>query len=160
MRYQVSAMLFATLVWSGCQSTSTELTETQRTEITSQVVEAVTGFFDAMNARDPERVLGHYLDSDEVAHVAALSIRIGEGFASTVPMYFAQHPDVTFTHRIVHTQVLSPTVAVVYSEGGSSDVEFLVWTHVLVRAQDGSWLIAHEHEAWPDAEPPSRHPGM
>jgi uncharacterized protein (TIGR02246 family) len=159
MRSRVFALMFAVMA-AGCQPTA-ELTDAQRDEITSQANEAVNGLFGAMNAADSDQVLSHYVDGGDLAYVGTLSIGVGrEGFAAMVESYYSRHPDVTFTHSIIHTQVLSPTVAVVFSEGGSSDAEYLVWTHVLVRADDGSWLIAYEHEAWPGAEPPSRHPGM
>lgn len=165
MRYWMSAIVLTMLVVGGCQPASRErtdeLTDAQRDEIASQVKEAVDGLFVAMNARDPDRVLSHYVEDDDFAYVGTINLRPGrEGFASMVRAYYPRHPEVTFTHRIVHTQVLSPTTAVVFSQGGSSDVEFLAWTHVLVRREGGRWLITYEHEAWPGAEPPSQHPGM
>jgi ketosteroid isomerase-like protein len=161
MRYWVSAVLFTTLLVGGCQPASTELSDAQRADITSQVNEAVGGLFGALNVHDPDQILSHYLDSDDFAYVGTMSILVSrEALASVVASYHSRHPEVTFTHRIVHTQVVSPTVAVVFSEGGSSDAEHLVWTHVLVRGEDGRWVVAYEHEAWPNAEPLSRHPGM
>jgi len=161
MRYWGPVVLLTTLVAGACQPATTELTDRQRQAITSEVNEAVDELFAAMNARDADRVLSHYLDSDDLAYVGTLSIRVSrEGVAAMVRSFYNRHPEVTFTHRIVHTQVVSPNVAVVFTEGGSSDVEHLAWTHVLARAEDGSWLIAYEHEAWPGAAPPTRHPGM
>jgi uncharacterized protein (TIGR02246 family) len=161
MRYGASVLLLAALAATGCQPASTELTESEREAITTKVNEVVTGLFDAMNAHDAERLLGHYVDDGDFAYVAALSVRPGlEGFSAMVRAYYPERTDLTFTHRILYTQVLSPTAAVVFTEGASSEIDHLVWTHVLVRVEDGSWRIAYEHEAWPGAEPPSRHPGM
>lgn len=161
MRYGMAALMLGTLAAGACRPAAPELTDRQRHAIAQEVNQAVDGLFAALNAHDADRVLSHYVDGEDVAYVGTVSLTTGrEVLASMVRQYQARHPEATFSHRIVHTQVLSPTVAVVFSEGSSSQAEHLAWTHVLVRGEEGRWLIAYEHEAWPGASPPSRHPGM
>jgi hypothetical protein len=82
-----------------------------------------------------------------------------ETFAERVTPYYRTNTEITFQQEILRIQILSPTSAVVTLKGSSTGAEHLFWTEVLVREADGRWLIAHEHESWPDCPaPPPLHP--
>ena len=122
-------------------------------------MEVIGGLFEAMNAHDPERVLDHYLDSVDFVYVGGTDSHVSRDWLERVARsWYPGHEDVTFTHEVFHVQVLGPTVAAVLTRGGSSETPTLVWTHVLVRGDDGRWVIAHEHEAASDEPPPAEHP--
>lgn len=161
MRYWVPAMLLAVLVTGACQPAAPELTEAERDAIAIEVVEVVGDLFEAMNAHDPERVLYYYLDSVDFVYVGDTHSHVSRDWlAAVVRSWYPRHQDVTFTHQVMHVQVLGPTVAAVLTRGSSSEVPTIVWTHVLVRGDDGRWVIAHEHEAGSDESPPAEHPAQ
>ena len=121
-----------------------------------EIQETLTGLTEAMNAHDPDAVMGFYRQSEEFVYLGCTSFLLGfDTFSSRVRPYYSAHPEVTFHQEIVQTEILSPTAAVVALRGGSSEAEALFWTEVLVRADDGRWLITYEHESWPGCPPPS-----
>jgi uncharacterized protein (TIGR02246 family) len=159
MRYWVPAILLAALSTGACQPVAPELTDAERDAIATEVVEVMGELFEAMNAHDPERVLDHYLDSVDFVYVGGTSSHVSRDWLErVVRSWYPRHQDVTFTHQVLHVQVLSPTVVAVLTQGGSSETPTLVWTHVLVRGDDGRWVIAHEHEVTSDEPPPAEHP--
>lgn len=159
MRYWVPATLAAVLVAGACQPAAPQLTEAERDAIATEVVEVIGELFEAMNAHDPERILGHYLDTVDFVYVGGTDSHVSRDWlAAVVRRWYPRHRDVTFAHQVVHVQVLSPTVAAALTRGSSSETGTLVWTHVLVRGDDGRWVIAHEHEAGSDEPPPAEHP--
>ena len=159
MRYWVPATLAIALIAGACQPVAPELTEAERDAIAAEVVEIIGELFEAMNAHDPELVLNHYLDSADFMYVGDTDSHVSRGWLErVVRSWYPGHTDVTFTHQVMHVQVLSPTVAAALTRGSSSEVPTLVWTHVLVRGDDGRWVIAHEHEATSDEPPPAEHP--
>ena len=159
MRHRILTVPLAAFIAAACQPASSVLTDAQRETITAEVNQVVVDLFDAMNAHEADRVLEHYLNSDEFAYVGLVDIRTGwNGFARMAGQWYPANPDVTFEYQIAHTQVLSPTVALVVLRGSSTDAEALVWTQVMVN-HDGQWRIAHEHESWPQCiEAPKPHP--
>ncbi len=160
MRYAAVTNLALTLAVGACQPASQALTDSQRAAITAELQAAVTSLFDAMNAHDAERLLGHYLNDEDFAYVGCTVLRLGwEGYATMARMWHRAHPEVTFEHEILHSQVIGPGAAVVTVEGSSTQAPYLMWSLVFTRGNDGAWLIAQEHESWPDCgEPPPPHP--
>ncbi|MCG6958032.1 MAG: nuclear transport factor 2 family protein [Gemmatimonadetes bacterium] len=155
------SVLATAMAVAACQSGgSAEVTDAQRTEITAQVTQVIDSVFTAMNAGDVDAVYGHYRNSDEFISVTVTQFLEGwNAFKSVTSSFFAQHPGVTFQHRIVQTQVLAPNVAAVTIQGSSNEAPLLMWTDVLVR-EEGRWVITLEHESWPGATAPTVHPAM
>ncbi|MFQ6047158.1 MAG: YybH family protein [Gemmatimonadales bacterium] len=159
MRHRVPVILGVTAALA-CQPQSEEVTEGQRTAIASAVNQRVAELFEAMNSHDVERVMSFYLKRVDFAYVGVSDVRVGwEPFSRVAALWYRTHPEVPFEHEVVHTQVLSPTVAVAVVRGSSTETELLVWTQVFVKDEGGEWVIAHEHEAWHEtSEPPRPHP--
>jgi ketosteroid isomerase-like protein len=159
MRHLVPVALFTALVTGACQPAAPELADAERDAIATEIVEVIGGLFEAMNTHDAERILDHYLDSEKFMYVGGTDSHVTRGWLErVVRSWYPRHEDVTFTHQVLHVQVLSQTVAVALTRGGSSETPTLVWTHVLVRGDDGRWVIAHEHEVASDEAPPAEHP--
>ena len=106
------SVLATAMAVAACQSGgSAEVTDAQRTEITAQVTQVIDSLFASMNAGDVDAVDGHYRKSDEFISVTVAQFLEGwNAFSSVTSSFFAQHPGVTFEHRIVQTQVLAPNV--------------------------------------------------
>ena len=120
-----------------------------------EVEETLGQLTEAMNAHDPERVLGFFTNSEEFLYLGCTDFMLGyRTFSTRVAPFYQNSLEVTFQQDVVRTQVLSPTVAVVALRGGSTEIEGLFWTEVLVK-EDGRWLIAHEHASWPGCSPPT-----
>ncbi len=155
-----AAALAAVTALAACQQPpATELTDSQRDAIVSEVNETVDQVFEAMNSHDAERLMTHYLQSGDFAYAGVTDVKLGfDLFSRVVSPWYVANPEVTFEHEIVQTSALSPTTAVALVRGKSTVSEALLWTQVYVK-QDGKWLIAHEHESWPMCvEPPRPHP--
>jgi uncharacterized protein (TIGR02246 family) len=155
-------LVLPVLVLGACEAPPAPLTSTQQEpdSVDAEVREVVAGLTTAMNAHDPERVLSFYLQSDEFVYVGCTDPMFGWDFFSTVVApYYRTATDVTFQREILQLQLLGTDAAVVTLRGSSSEAPALFWTQVLVRQDDGTWVIAHEHESWPGcAEPPPLHP--
>jgi hypothetical protein len=162
MRIPPLSALTVCLAAGACHATSgLELTDAQRTAITSEVDQTVDSLFADMNAHDPDRIFAHYRQSNDFLYVTVSeTMRSWKTFSTVTRSYWTQHPDVTFKHHIVQTQVLAPNVAVVTIAGSATDAPYLTWTQVYVR-EGGRWVITLENEAWPGARAPSPpHPAM
>lgn len=161
----LSPTVAAVAVLAGCQPGNPDglqqVTDAQRTAVTREVAQAVDSLFADMNAHDPDRVYEHYRKSDDFLYVTVHeTMRSWKTFSSVTRSYYAQNPDVTFQHRIVQIQVLTPNVAVATIKGSTPDSPYLTWTDVFVR-EGGRWVITLENEAWPGAKPPAApHPAM
>ena len=68
MRIRALPALAAVFAVAACQSTR-ELTDAQRTTITTDVMAAVDSLYVAMNEHDADRVLDHYLQSNQFLYV-------------------------------------------------------------------------------------------
>jgi uncharacterized protein (TIGR02246 family) len=158
MRRHALRVLAAVAALGACQP-GREVEDARRGAITAEVTAAIEDLYAAMNAHDPDRVLGHYLQSDAFLYVGVSDSMQGwDMFATLARPWYLSHGDVTFEHEILHVQVLAPDVATVTARGGSSEAPSLMWTRTLV-LRDGVWLVALEHESWPGADPPNRrHP--
>lgn len=142
-------------------ATTAELTDAQRMEITQAVDSTVADLYDAMNAHDAERVMAHYLPTNEFLYAGVTNTIQGlETFSTLTSPWYTSHPDVTFEYKVLHIQVLSPDVATITVKGSSTDSPYLLCSRTMVY-RDGAWLVALEHESWPGAEvpKPSQHPG-
>jgi uncharacterized protein (TIGR02246 family) len=141
---------------AACLPTSdaSELDATERAAIESEVREAVGGMFAAMNAHDADGILEHYTERDDFLYVGIVNPAPGRGLLEQLVRTWAgRDSTVTVSNQVVHIQVLSPTVATVFSQGGfSSNEHGSAWTHVLLREADGPWRIVLEHEGWPSPD--------
>jgi uncharacterized protein (TIGR02246 family) len=156
MREGLLLTVFLALFATACDSAPSPLTEGEREAIALEVEETLGQLTEAMNAHDSERVLAFFRNSDDFLYLGCTDFILGwEAFSRLLGPYYPANPDVVFQQEVVRTQVLSPTVAVAALRGSSTDAEALFWTEVLVREEDGRWLIAHEHESWPGCSPPS-----
>lgn len=144
--------LIAALVLVGCRGAEPELTESQRTRLTSQADSTVLSLIAAMNAHDSTAVLSHYAHTDSFTYVGVTDAMFGfDTFRRDTQHWYATHPDVQVHYQIAQTHVLSPTVAVVLLRGSSTLQPALAATEILVRSPEGRWLIVHEHESWPES---------
>ena len=160
MHNRILTLLGVAAMLAACQQPpAAELTDSQREAIASEVSETVGQVFEAMNSHDAERLMTHYLQSEDFAYAGVTDFKLGyELFTRVVSPWYIANPEVTFEHEIVQTSVLSPTTAVALVRGKSTVSEALLWTQVYVK-QGGRWLIAHEHESWPICvEAPQPHP--
>jgi len=156
MRDGLPLIAFLALLVTACDSGPSPFTEADRDVIALEVEETLGQLTEAMNAHDSERVMGFFRNSDDFLYLGCTSFILGwDTFSSMVGPYYPANPDVVFQQEVVRTQVLSPTVAVVAVRGSSTEAAALFWTEVLVREEDGRWLITHEHESWPGCSPPS-----
>jgi hypothetical protein len=117
------------------------------------------GLTEAMNSHDPDQIFRYYRGDGEFLYLGCTEIVLSwEAFSDRARTFYRANPEVTFQQEVVRIQVLSPTVAVAASRGGSTDAEDLFWTQVLVRGSEG-WRVAYEHESWPGCSPaPAAHP--
>jgi ketosteroid isomerase-like protein len=160
MRCWAVVLCAVTVTTAGCQPPSAEPTEFDREEVVGEVREAVGGYFAAQNSNDAERVFDTYLQSEDFAYLGTTSVMAGwDRFSATVANWFRNRPDIAFEYEIALVQALSPTVAVATVRASSTQQEWLLFTQVYVRHDDGRWLVAHEHVSWPEAPAPRRHPG-
>ncbi len=150
---RLPALLLTTgLALAACKGGSPTLTAKDRATVTAEVDSAVTALVAAMNAHDSTAVMSHYLHTDSFTYVGVTDALFGfDTFRRDTQHWYATHPDVQFHYDIAQTQVLSPTVAVVLLRGSSTLQPALAATEVLVRSSDGRWLVAHEHESWPES---------
>ena len=164
MRARSLLTVFLALLVTSCDSgpppviraASSPLTQAERDALALEVEETLGRLTDAMNAHDSERVLGFYRSSDEFLYLGCTDFMMSwDTYARIVGPYYAASRDVIYHQEVVRIQILSPTVAVVALRGGSTDAEALFWTEVMVRDEDGGWLIAYEHESWAGCSPPS-----
>ncbi len=135
-----------------------EMSDTERLQIIQTVHAAVDARFEAMNQHDAEAVGAFYQDGDGFLYAGVSDVIVGaDNFRVLSAPWFSLHRDQTFDYGIVHTQVLSPTVATVTIRGSTASAAHLLWTDVMV-LEGGRWVVALEHESWPGAPPPSTHP--
>lgn len=154
MRSPFFTTLMAVAVLGACQAPAA-LTDSQRDALAADVNQAAADLYEAMNAHDVDRVLGHYVPTDAFRYVGVSDVMYGyQVFESVTRPWYRANPDVTFEHTILDTRVVSPTVAIVIAQGSSTVSPHLMWTRVFV-LQDGTWLIALEHESWPGADSPT-----
>ncbi|MBT8396575.1 MAG: SgcJ/EcaC family oxidoreductase [Gemmatimonadetes bacterium] len=131
------------------------LTETQRESLQTEVRAVVSELTAAMNSHDPDRLFSLYRESEDFVYMGCTDPLFGfESFSARVGPYYRANPDVVFQQEILQLQILSATSAVVTLQGASTEADALFWTEVLVREDDGRWLIAHEHESWPGCPGP------
>lgn len=163
MRMGILAALAAGLV-AGCgpapEVAPDALPQSDLQEITAQVDSTVASLYEAMNAHDDERVMAHYLPTDDFLYVGVSDAVQGwQAFSSIMAPWYRAHPDVVFEYQVMHIQVLSRGTATVTVRGSSTEAPHLMWTRTLVN-HEGQWRIALEHESWPGGEAPSgNHPG-
>lgn len=157
MRHVGKTALLAVFALGACRPAApppaAELDAETQAAIAGEVRAAVDGLFEAMNAHDADRILEHYTDAEDLMYVGALSPEFGRGRLETMVRTWATgRANMTVTYQLIHVQVLSPTVATAFTQGQFSNSETgTVWTHVLVREDDGRWRIMLEHEVWPES---------
>jgi hypothetical protein len=161
MHSRILATVATVASLSACGAPRATVTDAQRDAATREVTAVVDSLFASMNAGDVDGIYGHYRKSDDFMYVTvARTMRTWDTFSSVTSSFYVQHPDVTFQHHVVQTQVLAPDVAVVTIEGSATTSAHLTWTEVFVK-EGGRWVITLEHESWPGAPPPpAPHPMM
>ncbi len=153
-RFHFLVLLLFTGACSG--PTPGGLSSSERAAAEGEVRAAVEEVTAAMNAHDPDRLFALYLQTDEFVYVGCTEPLFGfGGFSARVGPYYRTRVDVVFEQEILALQVMNPTSAVATLRGSSTEAEFLFWTLAFVKAEDGRWLIAHEHESWPGCSEPS-----
>ena len=147
--------ILAFLAAAACTRGPVPLDQVRKDAIRVEVEETLAGLTEAMNAHDPDAVLGYFRASQEFLYLGCTEVVLGwDAYSRRAGMYHLANPEVVFEQEVVHIQVLSQDVVVAAIRGGSTDADALFWTEVLVR-EDGDWVIAHEHESWPGCSPPS-----
>jgi hypothetical protein len=155
MRYSRWWILLPGALTGACTAGGDTLGEAEKVALAQEVMETLGQVTQAMNAHEPERLFSYFRQDEEFLYLGCTDFLLGWGdFSSRVGPYYRANPDVTFEQEVVRVQVLSPTTAVAALRGGSSEMEDLFWTEVLVK-EGGRWLIVHEHESWPGCSPPS-----
>ncbi len=133
-----------------------ELTSSAIAAAKEEVRAAVEEVTAAMNAHDPERLFDLYLQTDEFVYLGCTEPIFGfDAFSTRVRPYYRANTDVVFEQEVLGVQILSPASAIVTLRGRSTEAEFLFWTLAFKKAEDGDWLIAHEHESWPGCSDPA-----
>jgi len=154
MHVRALHVLAAVAALGACQP-GRDIDETRAVQIRQAVGTTVDDLYAAMNEHDPDRVLDHYLKTDDFLFAGVSDpIQGWERFSGMTRPWYAMHPDVTFEHELLHIQVLAPDVATVTTRGSSTESPHLLTTRTLV-LRDGQWLIALEHESWPGAAAPT-----
>lgn len=157
MRLCSGIVLIGSLGAASCGAPP-RMTEVQRLHVLEEVHAAVADRFEAMNRHDPEAVAGFYRPGEDFVYAGVSDVVTGlDGFSAMTAPWYGLHSDQVFEYDILHTQVLSPTVATVTIRGGTGEAPHLLWTNVYV-LEAGRWLVALEHESWPGAPAPSAHP--
>ena len=155
MRYRAPMLLLLALVASACTAAPGPLTGDEEMAVIEEVMEALNGLTGAMNAHDREEIFSFYRQDDSFLYLGCTDILFGWGpFSTRVGPYYDFHQDITFEREVISIQALSANAAVAALRGGSNEAEFLFWTQVLQKSEDGRWLITHEHESWPDCPAP------
>jgi ketosteroid isomerase-like protein len=119
---------------------------------------AVAQLFQAMNARDTDRVLAHYDRSGDLVQVACTDVR--RGFArveSIVRMWHEDNPGIRIEHEVVRSVLMGDDAAVVAAQGRNQQGLALFWTFVLRQDSGDRWLIVQEHQSWADCREPRIH---
>lgn len=159
MRKGILLLLTLTSLFGGCRSGDVPLSESEKAQLAWEVQETLEGLTEAMNAQDAEELFRYYRQDEEFLFLGCTDYLLGWGtFASRVSPFYEAQPGITFHQEVVRIQVLSRNAAVAALRGGSSEIDDLFWTEVLVK-EGGRWLIVHEHESWAGCSPPSEpHP--
>ncbi len=146
---------------ASCTPAPAPLTDADREAISTEIRAASQALGDAMNAHEPERILGFYdLDPGFVYVGCTEYLFGGEAFTNVVRDYHLQHRGNRYDADVRGIRVLGPDVAVVSLQGTSSPDVVVFTTRVLGRDDDGRWRIEWEHESWPGCSAPSApHPG-
>jgi uncharacterized protein (TIGR02246 family) len=143
-------LILSVLVLAACPPAPIPDTSSQTDSFEAEVREAVEQLTEAMNARDADRVLAFYRESREFVFVGCTDLMFGSDiFSRVLGPYWESRADPPVEREILRVQVLNPETAVVTLQGGSQTASALFWTQILVREEDGRWLIAHEHQSWP-----------
>jgi ketosteroid isomerase-like protein len=120
---------------------------------------AIDGLFDAVNANDPDRVLSHYHEGEDLVQVACTEVRRGyRQVAPIIRMWQEDQPETRIQHQVVRTLDLGRDAAVVAARGRNHQGLALFWTFVLRRDELGDWRIVQEHQSWADCREPRIHP--
>lgn len=153
MLSRASCVLSVFCFAAACQSGGA-LTDADRQALAAEVRATLNGLTDAINAHDQAGAVAAYTDAAELVFVGCTStIMGGPMFKQMVGPTYGRANGPTFEQPVVSVQVLSPTSAVAYQVGRSTRAPALFWTRVLVK-EEGRWLITHEHQSWPDCDPP------
>lgn len=142
------------VVLGACQPPSRPLTDMEKETLAQEVRQTLGALTEAMNSHDSDRIFRYFQQTEEFLYLGCTSFMLGwDTFFPRARSYHLANRHVAFTREVIRVQVLSPTVAVAASQGGSTEVDALFWTDVLVK-EGGSWRITYQHESWPGCSPP------
>ena len=143
-------LVLSLLALVACRPAQMPETASQADSAEAEVRKAVEQLTEAMNARDADRVLAFYQESREFVFLGCTDLMFGSDiFSRVLSPYWESLTGPPVEREILRVQVLTPETAVVTLQGGSQTASALFSTQVLVRGEDGRWLIAHEHQSWP-----------
>lgn len=148
------------LLLAACTPTAqAPLTDAAREAAAEEVRAASVALVAALNAHDPDSILGFYSLEEDFTYVACTEVYTGgEGYGVFTRSFHAAYPETRYDMSVQSVRVLGPDHAVVALEG--TLVAPLFVTRVLRRDPTGGWLVTWEHESWPDCSGPAApHPG-
>lgn len=124
-----------------------------------EVREAFSALLEAMNAGDPEAVLGFYLDDPRFVYLGCTEYIVGgSAFRQMVAPFYGREDRDSFELAIVSARALGTDAVVVNARGRSTSAPSLFVTQAWTRVDRG-WRIALVHESWPGCrEPRDPHP--
>jgi len=151
MRRWIPAVLWTLLPLSACVAPSTELSDVEALAVQEEVTATVDAFVEALNRHDPEEVMSFYAPEADLVRLGCTNIAVGlETIRQRITIYHQQRKDVTFSMEVAYVKPLTATSAVASVRGGTSNTAGLFWSLGMVEQPDGRWLIAYEHQSWPD----------
>ena len=154
---------FAVIVFSACQSATTELTEEMKAEIAAEVELLHGQFWDAWRAADVDRGLSYYPDIPEAAYATEGDLFFGPSeMENQARSWGADLASQTITFTESHTTVLSSNIVCInaratYSQtdnaGATAPERVFAGTYVWVLHND-EWKVQFSHESGPYPETP------
>jgi uncharacterized protein (TIGR02246 family) len=128
----------------------------RETQLQDEVRTTVEAFVDALNAHDPEAIMEFYAPDVDLVRLGCTNVSVGrETIGARVYAYHERRTDVTFSMQVVYVKGLTPMSAIATVRGGTSNTAGLHWSLGMVKQPEGNWLIAYEHQSWPDCPPGS-----
>jgi ketosteroid isomerase-like protein len=155
MRRTVLSLMLLTL--AACQPPATELTEEQKAQITAEVRQLDTEFWNAWREADWDRGMAFYYDSPDFVWAADGIVTMGLDKLEALRPDFANVASQTFTFMttrlvVMASDAVSMTALGTWTQTDTTGVtgppEDFAWTAVWVR-RDGEWKIHLVHMSNP-----------
>lgn len=155
MRRAILALTIAAAV--GCRPAGSDLSDTQRTEVTAALSEANAAYWDAWRAADWDRGMAFYVDSPDFVWAAGGVVYFGLAELEAARSGFANVASQTFTFRDTRIIVMAADAASVTATGTWAQTDTagvtgptreFAWTAVWI-LHDGEWKIHLAHMSYP-----------